>query len=125
MRRQPGVRDTLAAHRVIASGLLDATANACYMLATREGLFGIAVLFTSLNPAIAVVARQRDGTTVLARLILGKRMQSVQLTGLILPRRVSRWSAVYAASRADSCCRIFRCDHLGARTPGKGMGEPR
>jgi drug/metabolite transporter (DMT)-like permease len=60
---------------VIAAGVLDATANACYLLATRAGLFGIAVLLTSLYPAI---------TVLLARLALGERLRPVQVAGLVL-----------------------------------------
>lgn len=60
---------------VIGSGLLDATANVCYVLATRAGLFGIAVVLTSLYPGV---------TVLLARLVLGERIRLVQLAGLIL-----------------------------------------
>jgi drug/metabolite transporter (DMT)-like permease len=59
----------------LASGLFDATANACYVLATRAGLFGLAVVITSLYPGI---------TVLLARLTLGERMRSVQRAGLAL-----------------------------------------
>lgn len=59
----------------LASGLFDATANACYVLATRTGLFGLAVVITSLYPGI---------TVLLARLTLGERMRSVQRAGLAL-----------------------------------------
>jgi drug/metabolite transporter (DMT)-like permease len=59
----------------IASGLLDAAANVCYVLATREGLFGIAVVLTSLYPGI---------TVLLARLVLGERMRPLQVAGLLL-----------------------------------------
>jgi drug/metabolite transporter (DMT)-like permease len=59
----------------LASGLFDATANACYVLATRIGLFGLAVVITSLYPGI---------TVLLARLALGERMRSVQRAGLAL-----------------------------------------
>jgi drug/metabolite transporter (DMT)-like permease len=59
----------------LASGLLDATANACYVLATRAGLFGLAVVITSLYPGI---------TVLLARLTLGERMRPVQRAGLAL-----------------------------------------
>jgi len=59
----------------IASGLLDAAANACYLLATREGLFGIAVVLTSLYPGI---------TVLLARLVLGERIRPLQVAGLLL-----------------------------------------
>lgn len=60
---------------VIASGLLDATANVCYVLATRAGLAGIAVVLTSLYPGV---------TVLLARLVLGERIRPVQLAGLLL-----------------------------------------
>ena len=59
----------------IASGLLDAAANVCYVLATRDGLFGIAVVLTSLYPGV---------TVLLARLVLGERMRPPQLAGLLL-----------------------------------------
>ncbi|HEY2080959.1 MAG TPA: EamA family transporter [Streptosporangiaceae bacterium] len=57
------------------SGLLDASANVCYVLATRAGLFGLAVVLTSLYPGI---------TVLLARLALGERLRPVQLGGLLL-----------------------------------------
>jgi drug/metabolite transporter (DMT)-like permease len=60
---------------VIGSGLLDATANVCYVLATRAGLFGIAVVLTSLYPGV---------TVLLARVVLGERIRPVQLAGLVL-----------------------------------------
>jgi drug/metabolite transporter (DMT)-like permease len=59
----------------MVSGLFDATANACYVLATRAGLFGLAVVITSLYPGI---------TVLLARLTLGERMRPVQRAGLAL-----------------------------------------
>ena len=59
----------------LASGLFDATANACYVLATRAGLFGLAVVITSLYPGI---------TVLLARLTLGERMRLIQRAGLAL-----------------------------------------
>jgi len=66
-------RAVLAA--AVASGLLDALANACYILATRAGLFGIAVVLTSLYPGV---------TVLLARFVLGERIRPVQLAGLAL-----------------------------------------
>jgi drug/metabolite transporter (DMT)-like permease len=57
------------------SGVLDAGANLCYILATRAGLFGIAVVMTSLYPAV---------TILLARVLLGERMQNVQRAGVLL-----------------------------------------
>src|SRR5215467_7606803 len=66
-------RRVLAA--TIGSGVLDASANLCYVLATRAGLFGIAAVLTSLYPGI---------TVLLARVVLGERMQTVQRAGLLL-----------------------------------------
>ncbi len=60
---------------VIGCGLLDAIANVCYVLATRAGLFGVAVVLTSLYPGV---------TVLLARLVLGERIRPVQLAGLLL-----------------------------------------
>jgi len=57
------------------SGVLDASANVCYILATRSGLFGLAVVLTSLYPGI---------TVLLARLGLGERLRPAQKAGLLL-----------------------------------------
>jgi drug/metabolite transporter (DMT)-like permease len=70
--REAGSR-VLAA--TIGSGVLDASANLCYVLATRAGLFGIAAVLTSLYPGI---------TVLLARVVLGERMRTVQRAGLLL-----------------------------------------
>jgi drug/metabolite transporter (DMT)-like permease len=59
----------------LASGAIDAAANVCYVLATRAGLFGLAVVITSLYPGM---------TVLLARLLLGERMQWLQRAGLLL-----------------------------------------
>jgi drug/metabolite transporter (DMT)-like permease len=59
----------------LVSGAFDATANICYVLATRAGLFGLAVVITSLYPGV---------TVLLARLTLGERMRSLQRAGLVL-----------------------------------------
>jgi len=59
----------------IASGVLDAGANACYILATRAGLLGMAVVLTALYPGV---------TVLLARVLLGERMRWVQRVGLCL-----------------------------------------
>jgi drug/metabolite transporter (DMT)-like permease len=66
-------RRVLAA--AIASGLLDAGANAFYILATRAGMLGMAVVLTSLYPGV---------TVLLARVLLGERMRAVQRAGLCL-----------------------------------------
>jgi drug/metabolite transporter (DMT)-like permease len=57
------------------SGILDASANISYVIATREGLFGLAVVLTSLYPGV---------TVILARFVLGERLRPIQLAGLLL-----------------------------------------
>lgn len=57
------------------SGTLDATANVSYVFATRAGLFGLAVVLTSLYPGI---------TVVLARFVLAERLRAIQVMGLLL-----------------------------------------
>ena len=68
-----------AGGRVLAgavfSGVLDASANLFYVLATRAGLFGVAIVLTSLYPGI---------TVLLARVVLRERMHAVQRIGLLL-----------------------------------------
>jgi|SRR5579859_1983785 len=59
----------------LVSGAFDALANVCYVMATRAGLFGLAVVITSLYPGI---------TVLLARLTLGERMRLIQRAGLAL-----------------------------------------
>jgi drug/metabolite transporter (DMT)-like permease len=59
----------------LLSGTIDAAANVCYVLATRAGLFGLAVVITSLYPGI---------TVLLARLLLGERLHALQRAGLLL-----------------------------------------
>ncbi|HEY1672016.1 MAG TPA: DMT family transporter [Streptosporangiaceae bacterium] len=59
----------------LASGAVDASANVCYVLATRDGLFGIAVVITALYPGM---------TVLLARFVLGERMRLIQQIGLLL-----------------------------------------
>ena len=76
--RTPPVR-MQASPRLLAaiagSGVLDATANILYVLATRAGLFGLAVVLTALYPGI---------TVLLARLVLHERMRAPQRVGLVL-----------------------------------------
>ncbi len=57
------------------SGVVDASANICYVIATRTGLFGLAVVLTSLYPGV---------TVLLARVVLGERLRWVQRAGLVL-----------------------------------------
>lgn len=59
----------------LASGVVDATANVCYILATRAGEFGLAVVLTSLYPG---------ATVLLARFVLRERMRAVQQVGLLV-----------------------------------------
>ena len=59
----------------LISGVVDAAANVCYILATRAGEFGLAVVITSLYPGM---------TVLLARLLLRERMRAVQQFGLLL-----------------------------------------
>jgi drug/metabolite transporter (DMT)-like permease len=59
----------------LVSGGIDAAANVCYVLATRAGLFGLAVVITSLYPGM---------TVLLARVLLGERMRWLQRAGLLL-----------------------------------------
>jgi len=59
----------------LGAGAFDAAANICYVLATRAGLFGPAVVLTSLYPAV---------TVLLARLALRERMRRTQQAGLVL-----------------------------------------
>jgi drug/metabolite transporter (DMT)-like permease len=73
-RLWPG-RGARVAGIALVSGSIDAAANVCYVLATRVGLFGLAVVITSLYPG---------ATVLLARLLLGERMRWLQRAGLLL-----------------------------------------
>jgi uncharacterized membrane protein len=57
------------------SGAVDAVANVFYIVATHSGLFGLAVVLTSLYPGV---------TVLLARLALGERLRVTQQVGLVL-----------------------------------------
>ncbi len=57
------------------SGILDASANVSYVIATRDGLLGLAVVLTSLYPGV---------TVLLATFVLGERLRATQLAGLLL-----------------------------------------
>ncbi len=59
----------------VVSGAVDATANVCYILATRAGAFGLAVVITSLYPG---------ATVLLARFVLRERIRAIQQVGLAL-----------------------------------------
>jgi drug/metabolite transporter (DMT)-like permease len=62
-----------AAGAAIGAGVLDATANVCYVLALSHGLLSVVAVLTALYPA---------GTVLLARYVLGERLGRVQQTGL-------------------------------------------
>jgi len=68
--RGAGGRLQLAA---AGAGAIDMAANICYVAATRIGMFGLAVVLASLYPGV---------TVLLARVILGERLRSVQRAGL-------------------------------------------
>lgn len=58
---------------VLATGVLDMAANVLYLLAIREGLLSLVAVIVALYPAI---------TVLLARLMLGERLQPAQCWGL-------------------------------------------
>jgi drug/metabolite transporter (DMT)-like permease len=59
----------------LGAGVGDVAANICYVLATRAGLFGLAVVLTSLYPGVTVLA---------ARLVLRERLGLIRAAGLAL-----------------------------------------
>jgi drug/metabolite transporter (DMT)-like permease len=67
-----GGRTFLAA---FSAGVADSSANVCYALATQAGLFGVAIVLTSLYPGV---------TVLLARFVLGERMGWLRQAGLVL-----------------------------------------
>lgn len=60
---------------VIGSGVLDASANGIFQLATQRGLLSIVAVIGSLYPA---------ATVVLARVLLKERLNGVQIAGVVL-----------------------------------------
>ena len=60
---------------VLASGLLDVTANLFYVMGSQRGLLSLVSVITSLYPV---------GTVVLARLVLAERLVRVQQVGVVL-----------------------------------------
>jgi drug/metabolite transporter (DMT)-like permease len=67
--RMPGNVATIA----IAGGILDMLANVLYLVATRYGPLSIVVTLSSLYPA---------STVLLARTVLGERLNARQITGI-------------------------------------------
>jgi drug/metabolite transporter (DMT)-like permease len=57
----------------ILAGVMDMLANALYLLATRQGPLSTVVTLSSLYPA---------STVLLARMVLGERLQPWQITGV-------------------------------------------
>lgn len=68
--RGAGGRLLLAA---AAAGAIDVVANICYVAATQTGMFGLAVVLSSLYPGV---------TVLLARVVLGERLRWAQRAGL-------------------------------------------
>ncbi|MEV5554457.1 DMT family transporter [Nonomuraea wenchangensis] len=67
-------RDGAGALRVIvAAGVLDMVANVLYLLAQRQGLLSLVAVLVSLYPA---------STLLLARRVLGERLNGIQVTGV-------------------------------------------
>ena len=58
---------------ILLGGTLDILANVLYVLAARHGMLTIAATLTSLYPA---------STIILARLVLGERLRTIQIAGL-------------------------------------------
>jgi drug/metabolite transporter (DMT)-like permease len=57
----------------LAGGIIDMLANALYMLAAQQGPLSIVVTLSSLYPA---------STVLLARVVLGERLNSWQISGV-------------------------------------------
>ena len=58
----------------VAAGAIDMSANALYLLATRYGSLSVAVTLSSLYPA---------STVILARMVLGERLNGWQAAGVV------------------------------------------
>jgi drug/metabolite transporter (DMT)-like permease len=63
-----------AAKIALGSGVVDMTANALYLTATRFGPLSVMVTLTSLYPA---------STVILARVVLGERLNAWQVVGVV------------------------------------------
>ncbi|QYC44530.1 EamA-like transporter family protein [Nonomuraea coxensis DSM 45129] len=58
---------------IVAAGVLDMAANVLYLLAQRQGLLSLVAVLVSLYPA---------STLLLARHVLGERLNGIQVTGV-------------------------------------------
>ena len=116
-----------AALMALGSGVVDAAANIFYVLAIRQGLFSLAVVITSLYPAM---------TVLLARVVLGERIRGC--SGPARARRARRRPchrvrrrhvmAVIPARRREPVMRsCIWCDASRAAASWREvrMGEPR
>jgi drug/metabolite transporter (DMT)-like permease len=76
---------TLVWFAVLATGLLDSSANLFFTLASREGSLSVVSVLTALYPL---------GTIILARVFLNEKIAKTQLTGIILALGCSALLAV-------------------------------
>ncbi|MEU0571691.1 EamA family transporter [Nonomuraea sp. NPDC005983] len=67
---RPGARSL---HIIVAAGVLDMAANVLYLLAQERGLLSLVAVLVSLYPA---------STLLLARQVLGERLQAIQMAGV-------------------------------------------
>ena len=72
--RAPRLPPAAVRLHVAGAGILDASANALFLLAAREGLLSLVAVVSSLYPAV---------TVVLARLLLAERVSRGQQLGLV------------------------------------------
>ena len=76
---------TLVWFAVLATGLLDSSANLFFTLASREGSLSVVSVLTALYPL---------GTIILARVFLNEKIAKTQLIGIILALGCSALLAV-------------------------------